>query len=90
MKIDSSASQPWFNLMRLHQRLGRSEEYLKCLRRLASRNDAKPEWIQELGDYYLSLGNFKKAGKAYKRALDAGLDSAYVISQRAKYPGLGK
>jgi len=89
VKLDTTKSGPLFNLMRMYQEQGRYRDYFEWLRRLTSRDDAKAEWIRELGDYYLSLHDYEQAAKAYRRALDRGLDSAYVANLRRLYPQLG-
>lgn len=44
--------------------------------------------VKSLGDYYLSLGAYDDAARAYEKALEKGFDSAYVDSLRNRYPQL--
>jgi tetratricopeptide (TPR) repeat protein len=88
IRLDSTMLGTLYNLARLYQSLNKMEKYHYYLNKLACRADAPMEAIGELGDYYLGQGEYEKAGEAYYRALQKGLDSLYVKGLIEKYPQL--
>ncbi len=88
LEQDSLLIDPKRGLARLYQVTGDEERYYQYIVRAASRNDAPLDIVKSLGDYYLSLGAYEEAARTYEKALEKGLDSAYVDSLLSCHPQL--
>ncbi|RKX27246.1 MAG: hypothetical protein DRP45_01535 [Candidatus Zixiibacteriota bacterium] len=79
------------HLGKLYQAQERVEDYLNLqfeIFELASGDDAPVKYIQMLGDLHLSRADYHSAAEAYRRALEKGLDTAYVRQKQAEHPQL--
>ncbi len=88
--IDTAALVPRMNLVRVYQTVGDNERYFSGLKELAGRPGVPHTIAQELGDYCLKIGDVVAASRAYRVALDKGLDSTYVSNLAIKYPILNR
>jgi len=88
LQLDSDDQEALAGLVTLYQKTGRTEEMLRYLTRLSRLKNSAPEYTAWLGDYYLQDGRYEEAAAAYRRAVDRGLDSSYVLELLPKYPDL--
>ncbi len=86
--LDTSLSQPRNGLMWLYHARGDEARYFEYLRDIASRDDAPPPIIRELGDNLLSRGRYQQALSVYRHAIRRGLDSAQVRRLIEAHPEL--
>jgi tetratricopeptide (TPR) repeat protein len=85
---DSTRLRPLLGLAALYQTTGRRGEFVSCFNTIIRRNDAPAEYLRMAADELLAQGRFDQAAILYRRALRAGLDSAYIKSLATKYPQL--
>jgi len=80
--------EPRVFLMTMLKEQGRLSEFDEWLLKTAPRDDAPPEMMAELGDYYLQREDYQKAAEQYRRALAGGVDSTLVIRTLERFPNL--
>jgi len=68
--------------------MGREKDHQRYLIETGSRDDAPGPLLKELGDFHLSRQRFRHAATAYQRAMQKGLDSAYVTKLAEQHPNL--
>lgn len=88
MALDSNLFQPRQGLMRLYQARGDQARYFEYLRDIASRDNAPPPIIRELGDNLLTRGRYRQALSVYRHAIERGLDSTQVRQLIEAHPEL--
>ena len=85
---DSTLIMPRLDLLRQYEQLGQKDKYDSFLLETSKRADSPMQVLRQLGDYYLSHGEFEQASLAYQQALAKGLDSAYVRDIQSANPAL--
>ncbi len=86
--LDTGFVQPRSFLIKLYRTTRDRQKYVEFLTRTGLRDDAPLYIIQWLADYYLQRGRYDDAARAYARALEKGLDSAYIDSLQERFPQL--
>lgn len=86
---DTLISTAVIGLLNVYKMRNEREKYYKYLSRVVWYKEASLEYSKEMGEYYLSLGNFDDAARVYNDAIkNKGLDSLYIKNLKAKYPQL--
>jgi len=91
LELDPNNVKSREHLLSLYQSQGRLKEYLNLqfeIFKMAQSEDAPLEYIQMMGDLYISQGLFGEAAVSYERALERGLDSSIVLKKQEEYPQL--
>jgi len=87
-RLDTLPIEPLAGLVELYKATRQAYQYHLYLLKLTSRTAAPMPYHRDVGDYFLTIGQFEAAAKAYHRALEKGLDSSYVLGLLSKYPEL--
>ena len=90
VNLDSTYYQPLVSLSTLYLRQNQIDESRECLLRLGHYPDVPYDLFRSMGNNYVKMGHYAEAARAYEFALQRGMDSAWLIEQRAKYPRLGR
>ena len=86
---DSLISTAIIGLLNVYKMINEREKYYEYLTRVVWYKEAPLEYSMEMGEYYLSLGNFNDAARVFNDAIkNKGLDSLYIKSLKTKYPQL--
>jgi len=88
IKIADTLLTPRIYLMQLYEFLGERDEFNRHLLRAGRNKDAPAEIIRKLADYYREQHELDQALIFYRKALDKGLDSSYIVDLQKKYPSL--
>lgn len=88
LEIDTLLLEPLLGLAYVYTKLDQQDKYIDILLRIGARDDAPVQVLQKLGNYYLQQGQYRPAAETYQRALQKGLDSAYVNQLTETYPQL--
>jgi tetratricopeptide (TPR) repeat protein len=88
LEIDTLLLEPLLGLDYVYTQLDQQDKYIDILLRIGTRDDAPVQVLQKLGNYYLQKEKYQLAAKTYQRALQKGLDSAYVNQLTEKHPQL--
>ena len=86
--LDSITIEPLSGLVELYKATRNEQQYFQYLIKLTSLPTAPMTYYRDVGDYYLTKGQLDAAVNAYRRALDKGLDSTYVLELLSKSPDL--
>ena len=88
--LDTTDVAPVYNLARLYADQLRPALYEKYLSKAAAYKRTPAYVVKEWGDYMISKKQFPAAAEAYRRAMEKGLDTAYVQQLMEQYPDLRK
>jgi tetratricopeptide (TPR) repeat protein len=88
VELDSSDIASYMSLVKLYREQGRDEEYDAWLSRLAERPDVPLPVLVEYADHLAYAGDLRQAAEEFRRALERGLDTAFVRQRQDHYPGL--
>ncbi|MEW6411157.1 MAG: tetratricopeptide repeat protein [Candidatus Zixiibacteriota bacterium] len=90
LALDSALGDPMFGLVTIYLRTNRVEESFRFVQTQHRHGLRDSTYFRFAGDTYLKRGLFDLAAKSYSFALDRGLDSSYVASQRQRFPQLSE
>lgn len=90
VKLDRRLLKALMGLATLYHEQDKIKDHVIYLTRAAACDDANSGLVANLADYYISVGNFRRATRLYDRALAMGLDSTYYNQLKEKYPELGQ
>ncbi|HQL24765.1 MAG TPA: tetratricopeptide repeat protein, partial [candidate division Zixibacteria bacterium] len=87
-RLDTTQTPTLVELCRLYQIRRLPDKLLAALERLADQPDAPPEGLAKLADMYAEAGRLPEAGEVFRRAVQAGLDTALARQIVAARPRL--
>ena len=88
INITDTILEPRLLLMDLYLARNEKDKFLPHLLIAGAREDAPQRIIRMLADYYLENKDYGRAVIYYRKALEKGLDSSYIVNLQQKYPSL--
>jgi hypothetical protein len=88
LEISDTLLMPMINLLQLYDVQMSEDKFFRQLEMTGRHENAPMEIVRRLAQYYLDKGDFDQAAVFYRKALEKGLDSAYIVELQKKYPEL--
>ena len=88
VEITDTLLTPKIYLLQLYDLQVEKDKFFRQLEVTGRHKDAPMAIVQRLADYYLEQRDFNRAVIFYRKALDKGLDSSYIVNLQKEYPSL--
>ena len=88
LRIDSTGQNAMVGLASIYLQLSQFDRSLDYVGKIHTLTDMPYDYFRQAGDAYLDRKAYAHAARAYKYALERGLDSAYVRNLSGKFPQL--